>query len=130
MTYLTDDEYKVMGFAEISGPFTFDQLLKRATPILDNITRGFYQKNDISSDYPHRVDKFKHALGSQIEYFAETHSLTSESLNSYPQSQHIGDTTITMAGGKGNGDNLIKSIVCPDVYLHLEWTGLLHRGNC
>lgn len=130
MTYLTLTEYEEMGFAKISGPFSFDQLLKRATPVLDNITRHFYRKNDMEGDYPYRVEQFKHALGAQIEYFNDTQSLTSESLNSTPQSQSIGDTTISMASGRGNGGNDTKPIVCPDVYLHLELTGLLHRGVC
>lgn len=128
MLYLTEQEYKDMGFAEISGSFSFDQLLKRTAPLIDVVTRDFYQKYDIKTDIKPRVDKFKRALCAQIEFFDETGKVTSEGLNNVPQSQSIGDTTITMTGGRNGKGSKAKSLVCDDAYFYLSGTGLLSRG--
>lgn len=129
MPYLTQEEYTEMGFALIGGPFSFDQLLNRAIPLLDNVTRHFYRKNDMEADYPYRVEQFKRAIGCQIEYFYENKALTSNKLNNRPASVSMGRTSVSYgSNSKKGGETATKPMLCPDVYVYLEGTGLLNRG--
>lgn len=128
MPYLTQTEYEEMGFAKISGPYSFDQLLNRATGVLDNITRHYYHKADISSDNPFRSKQFKKALGTQIEYLFENKAMTSNKINNRPNSVSMGRTSLNYGSSRSDGKSAEKSLICPDVYSHLEGTGLLNRG--
>lgn len=72
MPYLTYAEYQEYGEIE---EVDFDKLLKRASSLLDNVTSYFYVRNDIQEDDTWRVIRFKQALCSQIEYFAQVGSI-------------------------------------------------------
>jgi len=73
MAYLTYDEYKNLGFADIDQT-EFDKLLKKAEDVLDSVTRSFYRFHDLETDIPFRRDKFKKALACQIESSISTTS--------------------------------------------------------
>lgn len=129
MAYLTYTDYEDMGFAKISGPFSFEQLLERATSVLDTVTQHFYRKRELASDYPYRVTQFKKALGAQIEYLVENQGVTSNELNAKPTSVSMGRTSINYGERGVRGSHpTAKSLICPDVYHYLEGTGLLNRG--
>ena len=126
--YLTQEEYNSYGFAEISEPFSFANLLMRSSLVLDNATRNFYHFNDINEDWEWRVDKFKKAIALQIEYFVVNNAVSTSEMNDRPLSVTLGRTTVSR-GGKGQTvDNSEVSLICPDVYMVLEGTGLLFRG--
>lgn len=129
MAYLTMAEYNEMSLIKEENDLAFQQLLKKASSVLDNITRSFYVFNDLETDHVWRKTKFKEALGAQIEYFLQTGQSTSEGLNKSPQSQTIGRVSVTQTSRfSASGKNESKSIVCEEVYMYLEGTGLLNRG--
>lgn len=132
MEYLTEEEYNEMGFTPISKPFEFEALLLKSSSVIDNITNRYYQFNSFEDDVDNklgwRVEAFKRAIGTQIEYFVENKAMTTSGINSKPLTQQIGRTSIGL-GSKGQTTRKDDdSIVCPDVYLGLEGTGLLYRG--
>lgn len=129
MSYLTMEEYNDLNLIQINDASKFVLLLKKASSILDNITRSFYVFNDLATDYEWRKNAFKNALGAQIEYFIQTGKTTSEALNSEPQNQTIGRVSVSQTSKfSASGKNESKSILCDDLYLYLEGTGLLNRG--
>lgn len=129
MPYLTEEEYKDMGFAEIASPFSFDNLLIKASALLDTITLSYYQYRDLNSDTKYMQQRFKSALACQIEHFQTVKATSSTALNNKPTSVSMGRTSISY-GSKGNGDSKANKIVSEDVYLYLSGTGLLSRGAC
>lgn len=127
--YLTEEEYKDMGFAELSDPVSFNKMLRKASAVIDNLTMRHYEKVLFEDSNKYVVKKFKEAIAVQIEYFNDNNATTTSKLNDKPLTQQIGRVSISR-GSKGqttdsSGDN---SIVCPDVYIYLEGTGLLSRG--
>lgn len=128
MNYLTFEEFKEFVSADIYID-EFNKLLPKASAILDNITNYFYTKNDIEKDNPWRVNRFRQALSSQIEYFHELGATTFEGINSSPQTFTAGRTSVSNASRYNpSGANESKSLVAEDVYIYLEGTGLLYAG--
>ncbi|MGX6979115.1 hypothetical protein ACWN8V_07630 [Vagococcus elongatus] len=127
-TYLAEEEYKKMGFAEISDPFSFRDLLFKAGLILDNITRDYYQFVSFNDDHEWRVKKFKQAVGLQIEYFMQNEANSTSQLNDRPMNVTIGRTTISRGGKAQTVEGSEVTLLCPDVQMVLEGTGLLFRG--
>lgn len=127
MKYLTYAEYVNLGFTKIDDYWCFDNLLVRASHVLDHVTRNFYQHNDLWTDYEWRKQGFLKALACQIEYFVEVDGVTSGSINAEPQTQSIGRVSITKRSGGGKEGNE-KPLLAPDALMHLEHTGLLNRG--
>lgn len=126
--YLTEEEYEKMGFANVSAPFNFDNLLMRASLLLDNKTRHYYTFVKFEDDFEWRVKKFKQAVGLQIEYFVQNEATSTSQLNDRPLNVSIGRTSISR-GGKGQTvEGSEVSLECPDITMVLEGTGLLHRG--
>lgn len=129
MPYLTFDEFKELAPQIDIKESEFNSLLRKASAVLNNITRYFYVKNDITNDNSWRVNQFKQALVAQIEYFHELGATTYESINNAPQSFSAGRTTVSNASRfKASGANETKSLVAEDVYVFLEGTGLLYAG--
>jgi len=122
MPYLTFKEYNDFGFTEMYET-DFNRLLNKASDVLDNVTRNFYEVNNLEEDIPLRQEKFKKAVACQIEYFHEIGTTTSYGLNE-PTSVTIGRTTQSNSMEQGRQNKLI----CEDIYLYLAKTGLLYRG--
>lgn len=128
MPYLTYDEYIDYGFEEIES-VEFDKLIRRASDKVDSITRYFYKFNDIEQDVEFRREKFKKAVGAQIEYFHEVGSTTSEGVNKAPQTFSAGRTSVTNASTSKGADGSGKKDTIPEeVYMYLDGTGLLFAG--
>lgn len=128
MAYLTFEEFKDLSEAEVDQT-TFDKLLPKASAVLDNMTNHFYARVDIENDNSWRVNQFKRALSTQIEYFNELGATTFESINNSPQTFSAGRTSVSNASRyKPNGTNESKRLVAEDVYIYLEGTGLLFSG--
>ena|SRR5699024_3137151 len=126
MHYLTYDEYMDLDFTEIEK-MEFDRLLKRASDVLDNVTRYFYRKNVLENDVDFRKEQFKKAVAAQIEYFHEMGATNTHGLNE-PGTVTIGRTTVSKGTRNSSQHEQQNSIVSDDVYMYLEGTGLLYRG--
>jgi len=113
-----------MGFSHVEES-EFDRLLRRASDVLDYVTRDFYRFNDLESDIPIRRDKFKKAVATQIEYFRDMGATSSHEL-SEAAFVTIGRTTVSN-GGRNQAERQ-DIIVSKDVYWLLAGTGLLYRG--
>lgn len=113
------DEFKGASIDESA----FSSLVVRASDALDNLTRNFYQFNDLETDVAFRKNKFKKAVACQVEYFHEVGSTTTYGMNE-PSSVTIGRTS--QSGGSSNSQT--NSLLCPDVISYLNDTGLLYRG--
>lgn len=128
MVYLTYEEFKKLNSADVDEK-KFDELLPKASAILDNVTSHFYARYDMEKDNPWRVDKFKRALCAQIEYFNELGATTFESINNAPQTFSAGRTSVSNASRYNpSGANESKPLVAEDVFVYLEGTGLLYAG--
>ncbi|WP_167630137.1 hypothetical protein [Listeria valentina] len=130
MAYLTNEEYRQMGYDSLNEP-EFTNLLNKASAVLDNVTRRFYVFNELEKDYEFRKNAFKQAVACQMHYFVETGETTSEGLNNMPQNLSMGRTSLTFASNySATGKNESKSLLSDDVYIYLEGTGLFYRGVC
>ena len=130
MDYLSFDEFKKITGKTDDYEDTFKQFYLKAAAVIDNITNRFYQLHKIDEDpITFRVDQFKLALCSQIEYFGELRAATFESLNKAPQTFSAGRTSVSNGSRyNSSGANESKSLVAEDIYIYLEGTGLLYRG--
>ena len=126
--YLTYGEYKEFGFEDIEED-QFNKLIRKASDMVDSITRHFYKFNNIEGDVEFRREQFKKAVGAQIEYFHEVGSTTYEGINSAPQTFQAGRTAVSNTSRfNASGSNETKSLLSEDALLYLRDTGLLHRG--
>jgi hypothetical protein len=128
MPYLTYEEYKDFGFAELEES-EFNRLLPKASDVVDGVTRHFYKFNNLDDDVPFRKEQFKKAVGAQIEYFHELGATTFEGVNKAPQTFQVGRTSVSNTSRYNpSGKNESKSLVAEEVYMYLEGTGLLYKG--
>lgn len=125
MPYLTYEEYIDLGFEEMEQS-EFEKLLKRASDVIDGITRYFYRFNDIEKDVPFRREQFKKAIAAQIEYFYEMGATNTHGLQE-PSTVTIGRTTLS-EGSRNSQTAPRNDLISEDVYFYLKETGLLYRG--
>lgn len=124
--YLEYGEFIKLRRREDLSEEIFSKYLSKASAVLDNVTNRFYQFHNIKEDpIAFRVEQFKLALCSQIEYFSELGADTFEGINKAPQTFSAGRTSIS---NKSTGNGKDKSLIAEDVYIYLESTGLLYRG--
>ena len=130
MGYITFNEFKSITGKTDDYEKTFEQFYSKAASVIDNITNRFYQLHKIDEDpVTFRVDQFKLARCSQIEYFGELGAATFESINRAPQTFSAGRTSVSNGSRyNSSGANESKSLVAEDIYIYLEGTGLLYRG--
>lgn len=125
MSYLNYEEYKNLGFTDIEET-EFERLLKRASDVIDGITRHFYRFNDIDKDVPFRREQIKKAIAAQIEYFYEMGATNTHGLQE-PSTVTIGRTTLS-EGSKNSQIAPQNDLISKDVYFYLRDTGLLYKG--
>ncbi|MGE8004040.1 hypothetical protein [Lysinibacillus sp. NPDC093216] len=127
MPYLTYEEYQEIGFSDVTVD-DFPKLERKASDVLDSITRDFYQLNDLDSDFPLRRDKFKKAVVAQIDYFYDMGATSSHGIQE-PATVQIGRTTLSSsAKGSSSTQSAENSLVSKDALMYLRNTGLLYRG--
>ncbi|MED2940656.1 hypothetical protein P4345_25720 [Cytobacillus horneckiae] len=128
MAYLTYEEFKEISKRDIDEG-EFNKLLPKASAVIDNVTSQFYQRINIEKDNTWRVNKFKQALCTQIEYFHVLGATTFEEINNAPQTFQAGRTSVSNASRYNpSGANESKPLISEDVYIYLEGTGLLFSG--
>lgn len=127
MAYLTYTEYEALGLSNLTQS-EFDDLISKASFVLDSQTRDFYQFTDLESDMLYRKQKFKMAIALQVEYMHQSSATSTYEANT-PQSWSIGHTSVSESSRYSNtGRNEAPTIVCEDAVLALSGTGLLFRG--
>ena len=128
MNYLTLEEYKELGFAEIEE---FSELKVKAEMAVDLYTNYFYQNNNLDDDFPPRKKAVKLAIANQIRYLNETGILTAEDKHSLG-SLSIGRTTVNY-GSSGTNPAKIEASkynLALDTMNLLKSVGFGYRGVC
>lgn len=122
--YLTYEEYVTLG-GTVSET-DFPTYLRKASGVIDYLTRYFYKVVDLETDAPIRKDNFKAAIVAQMEYFND-----SGSTNSYGLVQAsnvtIGRTNVNFGTREAGRQS---SLIPEEVKLYLSITGLLFSGVC
>lgn len=126
MPYLTYAEFQEYESSDLTEQ-EFNNLLPKASGVLDSITRYFYQFNDIETDAIFRSNQFKKALSAQIAYFNDMGATSTHGLKEYG-SVTIGRTTVSKGGRNSNQNDDTNMLISDDVYIYLSGTGLLYRG--
>ncbi|MGE7113940.1 hypothetical protein [Lysinibacillus sp. NPDC047702] len=126
MPYLTYDEYRNIGFSDVTAE-DFPKLEQKASDVLDSVTRDFYQFNDLADDIPFRQTQFKKAIAAQIDYFYEMGATSSHGLQEVATVQ-IGRTMLSTGVSRSTAKNEKNSVLSDDVVMYLRNTGLLYRG--
>lgn len=126
MPYLTYAEYNDFGFSEMEES-EFTRLEKRASDVLDGVTRYFYKLKDLEKDAPFRREQFKKAVAVQIEYFNDMGATSTHGMNE-PSTVTIGRTSMSQGSRDSQQTAPQKSIISDDVYFYLKDTGLLYSG--
>ena len=117
-------------FRNITDSEVYYGLLYKAADVLAHVTNNFYEKNDFETDDEVRKNAYLKALACQIEYFYETGQTTTTGLNSTPQVMDLGRTKVSMMAHVGKeGETIKKPIVCPDLHLYLDGTGLVDGSD-
>ena|SRR5690625_1337076 len=123
MPYLTYDEFKGYSDKDIDET-EFNKLIKKASDVLNYVTRDFYVFQNLETDNEYRKTKFKKAVAAQIDYFYDMGATSSHELNN-PLSVQIGRTQ--MSQGVAN-QKKTNTVVSEDAINYLSGTGLLYRG--
>ena len=117
---------KLKAFRTITDSEVYYSLLSKASDVLLHVTNHYYNKNDFETDHEQRQHAYLKALACQIEYFYETGEKTTAGLNHTPDMVVLGRTKISMVTNvNDDGTKIPQSIVCPDIYIYLDGTGLI-----
>ena len=125
MNYITLEEYKELGFAEVDD---FSDLRQRAEMAVDLFTDYFYQCHDLEADILPRKRAVKLAIANQIRYLNDTGILTAEDKKSLG-SVSIGRTTINYGGGPSSQEASKYNLALDTMNL-LKSVGFGYRGVC
>lgn len=126
MNYLTLEEFKELGFAEIND---FSDLRQKAEMAVGLFTNYFYQNNNLEDDIPPRKKAVKLAIANQIRYLNESGILTAEdkiTLNSVS----IGRTTINYSDKNNTNHESSRYNLSLDTLNLLKSVGFGYRGVC
>lgn len=128
MSYITLEDYKELGFAEVDD---FSDLRQRAEMAVDLYTNYFYQNNNLEDDFPPRKHAVKLAIANQIRYLNETGILTAEDKHSLG-SVSIGRTTINYGDGGSSPAKFeaSKYNLALDTMNLLKSVGFGYKGVC
>lgn len=126
MNYLTLDEYKKLGFAEIKD---FLDLRQRAEMAIDLYTNYFYQCHDLEADIPPRKKAVKLAIANQIRYLNESGILSAEDKVTF-DSVSIGRTTFNYGDENNANQEASKLNLSLDTMNLLKSVGFGYRGVC
>lgn len=124
MNYLTLEEFKELGFAEIKD---FSDLRQRAEMAIDLYTNYFYQNNNLEDDIPPRKKAVKLAIANQIRYLNESGILTAEDKVTF-NSVSIGRTTFNYGNENNANQEASKLNLSLDTVNLLKSVGFGYRG--
>lgn len=123
--YLSETEFlKLTGVDPMAN---YKELEMRASAELDTVTRFHYQFNELGNDF--KSNQFRRALATQILFFDESETTSSEAMNAKPDSVRIGNTTVSYNRSSTTSENNKRtSALSQDALNLLSGTGLLYRG--
>lgn len=127
--YITVDDLTEFGIDMTDEQFIYKSMLK-SEQLFDVLTRRYYRFNDFDSDLEWRKDVVKQAILSQIQYFIDKGATTIGELSNQPESISLGRTTINLnrSDSQANTTSTINMLVCDEMEMLLQGTGLLYRG--
>ena len=126
MNYLTLEEFKELGFAEIKD---FSDLRQRAEMAIDLFTNYFYQNINLEDDIPPRKKAVKLAIANQIRYLNESGILTAEDKVTF-NSVSIGRTTFNYGNKNNANQEASKLNLSLDTMNLLKSVGFGYKGVC
>lgn len=91
IAYLTQDEFKELGFDEVEG---FEKLVKRAEVSVNLFLNGFYDFIDFEKEIEHRKQAVKMATAFQVAYLDTSGILTADDKQSL-SSMSLGRTSVS-----------------------------------
>ncbi|RMI79782.1 DUF4054 domain-containing protein [Streptococcus iniae] len=91
MTYLTQSEFKELGFEQVDN---FDAFEKRAEIAINLYTQGFYSYIDFETEIDHRKQAVKLATAYQVAYLSASGIMTADDKQAM-SSVSIGRTSIS-----------------------------------
>ncbi|GAB7568103.1 hypothetical protein [Gemella sp. Musashino-2025] len=124
MNYLTLEEFKELGFKEISN---FEELRVNAELSVDLFTNYFYQNNNLEEDYPVRKKAVKRAVAFQIYYMDNSGVFTAEDKKTLG-SISIGRTTINYGNSNSKINEGAQYNLSQDALNLLRSVGFGYRG--
>lgn len=105
----------------------FEEYIEPAEAIIHNVTDNYWMVYDHKHE-SFQVKQTKKAIFAQLMWFVE-HGGSSVATFKKPSSFSAGRTSVTERSGREQSSEAgATSLVNPEVYIHLEGTGLLFRG--
>lgn len=107
----------------------FNKYIEKAQDIVDYVTGHYWLHRDFKSVIPthYLVKQTKKAVYSQVVYFVENEGSSIVDFQ-VPSSFSAGRTSITNRSSQTEQKLDLSTLISPEVYMHLEGTGLMYRG--
>lgn len=129
--YLTFEDYQKLNASDTAiTSDLFTKYIGKASLVIDELTRDYYQLHDLpTDDNLYRADKFREAVGLEINHLDELGTVSSYEAGQEPTSISMGRTSINY----GNQTQSIKGAPLSSLYSDeaisvLSGSGLLFRG--
>lgn len=124
IAYLTQDEFKELGFDEVEG---FDKLLKRAEVSINLFLNGFYDFVDFEKEIEHRKQAVKLAVAFQVAYLDTSGIMTADDKQSVA-SVSLGRTSVSYKDTSKTSLESAKYNLSLDALNALKGAGFGFRG--
>ncbi|MCV3315664.1 hypothetical protein NVV78_06875 [Pediococcus ethanolidurans] len=129
--YLTYNDYSELNsFDSTVTPDLFAKYIGKASLVVDEITRDYYQLHDLATDKnTFRANKFREAIGLEINHLDELGTASSYEAGQEPSSISMGRTSINYGNQTQNINGAPLSALYSDEAISvLAGSGLLCRG--
>lgn len=129
--YLTFEDYQKLDASDTAiTSDLFAKYIGKASLVIDEITRDYYQLHDLTTDEnTYRVDKFREAVGLEINHLNELGTSSSYEAGQEPSSVSMGRTSINY-GNQTQGINgaPLSALYSDEAVSVLAGSGLLYKG--
>jgi len=129
--YLTFEDYqKLNSYDTAVTSDLFAKYIGKASLVIDEITRDYYQLHDLTTDdNNYRADKFREAVGLEINHLNELGTSSSYEAGQEPSSVSMGRTSINY-GNHTQGINgaPLRALYSDEAVSVLAGSGLLYKG--
>lgn len=129
--YLTFEDYQKLDASDTAiTSDLFAKYIGKASLVIDEITRDYYQLNDLATDNNHyRAGKFREAVGLEINHLNELGASSSYEAGLEPSSVSMGRTSINYGNQTQDINGAPLSALYSDEAISvLAGSGLLYRG--
>lgn len=106
----------------------FNEYIEKAEDIVDHVTSHFWMYKNFDDANKFLVKQTKKAVYSQLEHFVKQDGSTMADFQ-VPTSFSAGRTSITNGSNQTESEADLSTMISPEIYMHLEGTGLLYRGT-